>query len=381
MGETALIRRPWFWLSAGMSRLQIAGWALVALIALIALASIHPPLTLQPFLAQLIALRSFMVVGWALVGLLLILAALLVRLHARRTGRPTRRTGLRCASLAAVLVLVALIHGGILLGRGTSLEAPAAAGQETITVLSLNTEREDATIQDVAEAAASAGADVIVLPETTAAYGERLAARLTEGGATNSAADTGTATAQPDDVTAFTVFSAVSPPLYPGAGEVDPVDATTVLVSQHLGEYRQVEGPSGAGRGLVMLEPTDGSGPVIAGAHTYPPVPGYMSLWRSSLSAVAAICQDPPAGLILAGDLNATRDHAPLRSLHQCASAGEQAGIGGLATWPTFAGNRLLGATIDHVLIDDAAWQGTSGEVITVPGTDHRGVVVRVTAR
>lgn len=378
-----MIRRPWFWLSAGMSRLQIAGWVLVALIALVALVSIHPPLTLQPFLAQLIALRSFMVIGWALVGLFFLLAALLLRLHARRTGRPTRRSGLRCASLAVVLVLVALIHGGILLGRGTSLAAPAGAGQETITVLSLNTEREDATIQDVADAATSAGADVIVLPETTAAYGERLAGQLADSSSADSSADSAATDAGADapESAAFTVFSAVSPPLRPGSGEVDPVDATTVLVAQHLGEYRQVEGPSGTGRGLVMLEPVDGSGPVIAGAHTYPPVPGYMSLWRSSLSGVAAICQDPPAGLILAGDLNATRDHAPLRNLHRCASAGEQAGIGGLATWPTFAGNRFLGATIDHVLIDAAAWQATTGEVITVPGTDHRGVVVRVTAR
>ncbi|MBF0696993.1 hypothetical protein [Actinomyces bowdenii] len=52
-----------------MSRLQIAGWVLVALIALAALISIHPPLTLQPFIAQLIAMRSFMAVGWGILGL------------------------------------------------------------------------------------------------------------------------------------------------------------------------------------------------------------------------------------------------------------------------------------------------------------------------
>lgn len=359
-----------------MSRLQIAGWVLAAVIALAALISIHPPLTLQPFIAQLVAMRSFMAVGWGILGLLAALLAIMLRLWARRSGRTGRRAGLSSAVLALVLVLVALTHGGILAGRGTSMSTLAAitdkSGQEDVTVLALNTEREDVTIQDLTEAATAAQADVIILPETTAAYGERLAAAL--AGTSLGAQAT------------FTVFSAVSPPLDPdddtyGPGRIDPVDATTMLVSSRLGDYRQVEGPKGTGRGLVMVEPVDGTGPVIAGAHTYPPVPGYMTLWRTSLTGVAAICQSPPDGLILAGDLNATRDHGPLRDLHRCASAGEQAGIGGLATWPSTTDSTLMGATIDHILVDAAAWQGTAGEVITVARTDHRGVVVRLTAR
>ncbi|MBO3723489.1 endonuclease/exonuclease/phosphatase family protein [Actinomyces bowdenii] len=346
---------------------------LAALIALVALVSIRPPLTLQPFIAQAVAMRFFMAAGWGALGLLIALVAIGQRLWARRTGRTGRRAGLHAAVLAVVLVLVALTHGGILVGRGTSMGALAAmadkTGQEGITVLTLNTEREDATIQDVAGAATAARADVVVLPETTADYGDRLATAL---------AGTGDAP--------FTVFSAVSPPLDPdddtyGPGRIDPVDATTVLVSSRLGDYRQVEGPGGTGRGLVMVEPVDGTGPVIAGAHTYPPVPGYMALWRTSLTGVAAICQSPPDGLILAGDLNATRDHGPLRDLHRCASAGEQAGIGGLATWPSTTDSTLMGATIDHILVDAAAWRGIAGEVITVPRTDHRGVVVRLSAR
>ncbi|CAM2980679.1 endonuclease/exonuclease/phosphatase family protein [Actinomyces slackii] len=336
------------------------GWAVAALIALVALMSIWPPATMQPFMAQLIALRSFQVVGWALLGL----AVLGIALLRRRLARPgAHRPGLRTGSLAAVLLIVALVHGGIIVSRGLSPRSEAP--QDSLTVLNLNTEREDVPARDVATAATTASADIIVLTETSEDYGQALAGMLTT-----------------ED---FTVYTAVGAPGWqdtePEDGGIDPVRATTVLVASHLGQFRQVEGPQGAGRGLVRLEPVDGTGPVIIGAHTYPPVPGYMSLWRSSTAVVASLCQAPAPGLILVGDLNATRDHAPLRDLHECVSAGEQAGIGGLATWPTATGTTLMGATIDHVLIDPGAWQARSGEVLDLPGSDHRAVVVHLTER
>lgn len=142
-----------------------------------------------------------------------------------------------------------------------------------------------------------------------------------------------------------------------------------------------MQGPTDTGFGAVRLEPADGDGPVIVGVHTYPPVSGAMAWWRSSVAGVASLCSHPPAGLIVAGDLNATRDHAPLQNLGGCASAGEQAGVGGLATWPSATGTRWLGTTIDHVLVDDGAWRGSNGRVVTVPGTDHRAVVVQLTGR
>ena len=172
-------------------------------------------------------------------------------------------------------------------------------------------------------------------------------------------------------------------PTWPNGGglESDPVHSTTVLLSSRLGEYRQVQGPTDTGFGAVRLEPADGDGPVIVGVHTYPPVSGAMAWGRSSVADVASLCSHPPAGLIVAGDLDATRDHAPLQDLGGCASAGEQAGVGGLATWPTATGTRWLGTTIDHVLVDDGAWRGSNGRVVTVPGTDHRAVVVQLAGR
>ena len=359
------------WLSADMSRRQqFLRWGPVAAVVALALVSVLPPTTAFPC-AQLIALRSLLAVGAAFLGLLHLTVVILWRRRRRgqlsRIGPGTCRTGLRTAVVGLVLLLVAGAHGGVLVARGFR-QRPVDAG--AVSVLSLNTEREGADVEAVAGLADAVGADVLVLPETTQRYGRRLAEALTEKKGSG---------AQPPG---FAVFSDTGMPSDLAEQGIDqnsdPAYSTTVLVASRLGGYRQVEESAGAGFGTVRLEPESGDGPVIVGAHTYPPLPGAMTWWRSSVADVASLCRRPPAGLIVAGDLNATRDHAPLRDLGGCTSAGEQAGIGGLATWPSSTGTTLLGATIDHVLVDGAVWEGKEGRVVTIPGTDHRAVVVQL---
>ena len=358
------------WLSADMSRRQqLLRWGPVAAVVALALVSVLPPTTAFPC-AQLIALRSLLAVGAAFLGLLLLTVAILRRRRRGRlprTGLRTCRRGVRTAVVGLVLLLVAGAHGGVLVARGLR-QRPVDAG--AVSVLSLNTEREGADVEAVAGLADAVGADVLVLPETTQRYGRRLAEALTEKKRSG---------AQPPG---FAVFSDTGMPSDLAEQGIDqnsdPAYSTTVLVASRLGGYRQVEESAGAGFGTVRLEPESGDGPVIVGAHTYPPLPGAMTWWRSSVADVASLCRRPPAGLIVAGDLNATRDHAPLRDLGGCTSAGEQAGIGGLATWPSSTGTTLLGATIDHVLVDGAVWEGKEGRVVTIPGTDHRAVVVQL---
>ena len=359
------------WLSADMSRRQqFLRWGPVAAVVALALVSVLPPTTVFPC-AQLIALRSLLAVGAAFLGLLLLTVVILWRRRRRgqlsRIGPGTCRTGLRTAVVGLVLLLVAGAHGGVLVARGFR-QRPVDAG--AVSVLSLNTEREGADVEAVAGLADAVGADVLVLPETTQRYGRRLAEALTEKKGSG---------AQPPG---FAVFSDTSMPSDLAEQGIDqnsdPAYSTTVLVATRLGGYRQVEETAGAGFGTVRLEPESGDGPVIVGAHTYPPLPGAMTWWRSSVTDVASLCRRPSAGLIVAGDFNATRDHAPLRNLGGCISAGEQAGIGGLATWPSSTGTTLLGATIDHVLVDGTVWEGKKGRVVTIPGTDHRAVVVQL---
>ena len=359
------------WLSADMSRRQqFLRWGPVAAVVALALVSVLPPTTAFPC-AQLIALRSLLAVGAAFLGLLLLTVVILWRRRRRgqlsRIGPGTCRTGLRTAVVGLVLLLVAGAHGGVLVARGFR-QRPVDAG--AVSVLSLNTEREGADVEAVAGLADAVGADVLVLPETTQRYGRRLAEALTEKKGSG---------AQPPG---FAVFSDTGMPSDLAEQGIDqnsdPAYSTTVLVATRLGGYRQVEETAGAGFGTVRLEPESGDGPVIVGAHTYPPLPGAMTWWRSSVTDVASLCRRPSAGLIVAGDFNATRDHAPLRNLGGCISAGEQAGIGGLATWPSSTGTTLLGATIDHVLVNGTAWEGKKGRVVTIPGTDHRAVVVQL---
>ena len=359
------------WLSAGMTRRQqLLRWGPVVAVVALALVSVLPPTTVFPC-AQLIALRSLLAVGAAFLGLLLLTVAILRRRRRGqlpRTGLRTCRRGVRTAVVGLVLLLVAGAHGGVLVTRGLR-QRPVDA--RAVSVLSLNTEREGADVEAVAGLADAVGADVLVLPETTQRYGRRLAEALTEQKKESGAQPQG-----------FAVFSDTSMPSDLAEQGIDqnsdPAYSTTVLVATRLGGYRQVEETAGAGFGTVRLEPESGDGLVIVGAHTYPPLPGAMTWWRSSVTDVASLCRRPSAGLIVAGDFNATRDHAPLRNLGGCISAGEQAGIGGLATWPSSTGTTLLGATIDHVLVDGTVWEGKKGRVVTVPGTDHRAVVVQL---
>ena len=371
-----LVGEGGFWLSGAVSRpRQILRWVPAGVLIALALASLFPPTTAL-VLVQLIAMRSLLALGAVLAGVVFLAVAGGLWWRARRravqSGEGVRRAGLRTGVVGMVLLLVAGAHGGVLLARGV-WESPVAADHAgAVGVLNLNTAREGVDVETVAGLADDAGVDVVVLPETTQRYGQHVAEALKA----SSAAKGGET---------FAVFSASGMPsdlAERGVGlESDPVHSTTVLLSSRLGEYRQVQGPTDTGFGAVRLEPADGDGPVIVGVHTYPPVSGAMAWWRSSVAGVASLCSHPPAGLIVAGDLNATRDHAPLQNLGGCASAGEQAGVGGLATWPSATGTRWLGTTIDHVLVDDGAWRGSNGRVVTVPGTDHRAVVVQLTGR
>ena len=82
---------------------------------------------------------------------------------------------------------------------------------------------------------------------------------------------------------------------------------------------------------------------------------------------------------MLAGDFNATLDHADLRDLldRGYRDAAEQAGVGLRPTWP--AGKDLLPAlvTIDHVLADRRV-RVISARSVAIPGSDHRGVLTEL---
>ena len=95
--------------------------------------------------------------------------------------------------------------------------------------------------------------------------------------------------------------------------------------------------------------------------------------WRADLSALPAAT--PKAGVrVLAGDFNATLDHAELRRLMSTGyvDAASIVGEGLRPSWPV--GRLLPPVTIDHVLADRRC--GIRGvEVHPLPGSDHRAVI------
>lgn len=359
------------------------GWIIALVLAAAAALTLAPDLlaplrsslrlsTVYP-VAQIIAVRS------VLTGLLGVLALILLIMAVVRAAR--REGGRRTAFVAVVLLAVAAAHGYALNNRGLdsteqvtgTVRADPASWDGTVTVLSLNTQAEAADRVPLAVAVRQAGADVVVLPETGEEYGQALADLLAEDGFS------------------FTVVSSTTQ--VAKAAVSDTVATTTVLVSAVLGDYETVTAPSGLGFGAVELAPSGASAtgatrPTILAVHTVPPLPGLMTSWTSSVSAVVAQCGTgsstgssrtaSAAGLIIAGDLNATLDHAPMRDLGACSDAAVQAGVGGLSTWPTGTRTAWLGATIDHVLVDSATWRAEAAQVVDVSGSDHRAVVVRL---
>jgi endonuclease/exonuclease/phosphatase (EEP) superfamily protein YafD len=114
----------------------------------------------------------------------------------------------------------------------------------------------------------------------------------------------------------------------------------------------------------------------LACIHAAPPKPpwslGATARWRSQLSALPGPGDSPR---ILAGDFNATLDHAQFRRLLRrgYVDAASRVGNGLSPTWGPQPGRRLTLLAIDHVLIDRrCAVLSTSAHWLA--GSDHRAL-------
>ncbi|MEU4486197.1 endonuclease/exonuclease/phosphatase family protein [Streptomyces purpurascens] len=115
-------------------------------------------------------------------------------------------------------------------------------------------------------------------------------------------------------------------------------------------------------------------------AHPMPPLPGQVDLWKRELGAVrAAAVTDRGTPLVLAGDFNASQDHAAFRRILDTGlrDASRLDGADRTATWPARTAP-TLGAQIDHVLVSrDFAARDT--RVLDLADTDHRSVITDLT--
>ncbi|GAA3233006.1 endonuclease/exonuclease/phosphatase family protein [Nonomuraea helvata] len=112
-------------------------------------------------------------------------------------------------------------------------------------------------------------------------------------------------------------------------------------------------------------------------AHPFPPLGDYVTEWNEALAAFPSA--SPDRIRIIAGDFNASLDHAALRGLlaRGYKDAADTVGAGLIPTWP--ANKRVPPIiTIDHVLVDRRVGV-EEVSVRDVPRTDHRAVLAQLT--
>ncbi|MEJ1198204.1 MULTISPECIES: endonuclease/exonuclease/phosphatase family protein [unclassified Streptomyces] len=117
-------------------------------------------------------------------------------------------------------------------------------------------------------------------------------------------------------------------------------------------------------------------------AHPMPPLPDQVGLWREELGALrdaAAEAEGSGAPSILAGDFNASQDHAAFRRILDTGlrDAARLAGADRTATWPARTAP-AFGVQIDHVLVSED-FTAHRARFLDLADTDHRALVVDLT--
>ena len=306
----------------------------------------------QAGIAQVVSLRGLA----ALIAGVGVVALLLIALVSRRARR-------LAASVALLLLVFSGVTAAVLATRGATPAGFQTKASADLTVLSWNTLGDSPGAAEIAKLALAEHADIVVLPETSAATADAVKQLMTQGGA----------------------------PMREWHVSFDQIAksrTTSLLISEKLGEYRLDSG-HGSTKTLpsVVAVPVDGDGPTIVAAHPVAPVPSEMANWRQGLDWLAQRCG---AGddVIMAGDFNSTLDHyaglgtptdkgdGDLGACHDGARAEGSAAVG---TWPTSLPAQL-GAPIDHVMASQG-WTFVGFRVIGSEdgaGSDHRPILAQL---
>lgn len=308
-------------------------------------------LDVQPPAAQLQAMRP------TIAGLAVIVGLIGAALTAWRllTGLPATRTRIATPAIVLVAGLGAFVQT---LPRTFDRGVNAPAGAVTLTVATANTLAGSADVEEIVRLIRERRVDVVALPETHRPRAAEIVRALEQAG-------TG-------DWDAFTDAAG-------GSVDVPTPTPTSLLARERLGAMPEPVPSAGRrafGQVRVRLGGVPGR-PLVAAVHPQPPLLRRSTdPWRRDLKALKPLCER--GDVIVAGDLNATVDHSPLRRLlgAGCESAAVRTGHGVQATW-TGGPLGTVRPQIDHVL-STAPWRAADAGVVGVTGSDHRAVWARL---
>ena len=138
--------------------------------------------------------------------------------------------------------------------------------------------------------------------------------------------------------------------------------------------------PASRARPVARLQVPGGESVQLVCVHLRPPRPSRSPRgavrWREEMAMLPGPGEEP---VIMAGDFNATLDHARFRALLGLGyvDAAVQVGRGLVPTWGPRAGGDPAVLTIDHILLD-ARCAVRAVRAYQVPGTDHRAVYAQI---
>jgi endonuclease/exonuclease/phosphatase (EEP) superfamily protein YafD len=251
---------------------------------------------------------------------------------------------LRNWAAATVAAVVTGCLGGAVLPRAMGSEAVDAAGHETLTVLAANVHVGSADPRALVGLVDRFHPDLLSVEELTPSF----AGALRRAGIESRL---GHSLLQPQRGAG-------------GAGLYSRLPLTRLAKQTHF-FFRMP-------RASIALP--DGRLIRVVAVHPFPPISGHVGAWQAALESLPSSGAGTPWAL--AGDFNATLDHAELRDVlgRGYRDAGEVTGEGLEPTFPTM-GHRLLPPTItiDHVLADRRLGVADYG-VVDLPGSDHRAV-------
>jgi endonuclease/exonuclease/phosphatase (EEP) superfamily protein YafD len=114
--------------------------------------------------------------------------------------------------------------------------------------------------------------------------------------------------------------------------------------------------------------------------HPLPPFPGGVAHWRRELGLVRTYAREVKGRpTLVAGDFNATQDHAAFRRILDAGGLRDSATLVGAAhtpSWPATV-RRPLGTQIDHVLVSKD-FSVRKARFLDLPSTDHRSLLVEI---